>query len=217
MKNVFFLFVLLFVTGALSAQSEKYSTSMKTAVDSLQTAQTPEDFIDVANTFGRIASAEPGAWLPGYYASYANLIAGFIASRTDMAKGQTYIDHAQTLLQNAAPKAILPADLSEIATLQAYIYIGKVTEDPMTKGQELSPMVFQELGKAAAMNPNNPRAPFLQGMYTLNMPEFYGGGAKNAKPFLEKAQGLFEADNRNGIRPNWGKKKNEELLKTVAP
>lgn len=218
MKKVLFCLALIAVsTFQLRGQSEKYTAAMKTAVIALDSAKNADEFIAIANMFTRIGSAEPKAWLPGYYASYANLIAGFITNGKDMTKGQAYIDNAQTLLTNAAKLATQPADLSEIAVLQAYIYTGKITEDPMTKGPELSQKVFQELGKAGGLNPNNPRAPMLQGLFTLNMPEFYGGGAKNAKPFLEKAKGLYDAAVTDGVQPNWGKEQNSDLLKSVGP
>ncbi len=218
MKKVLFIFALTALsTLQLWGQSEKYTMAMKTAVVALDSATNADEFIAIANMFTRIGSAEPKAWLPGYYASYANLIAGFITNGKDMTKGQGYIDNAQTLLNNAAKLASQPADLSEVAVLQAYIYIGKITEDPMAKGAELSPKIFQELGKAGGLNANNPRAPMLQGLFTLNMPEFYGGGAKNAKPFLEKAQGLYDAATTDGVQPSWGKGQNSDLLKSVGP
>jgi hypothetical protein len=63
-----------------------------------------------------------------------------------------------------------------------------------------------------ALNPQNPRAPFLQGMYTLNMPEFYGGGAARAKPLFEKAATLFEQPVSDALLPNWGKETNAYFL-----
>lgn len=209
-----FAFMLL-AASAVFAQNDKFNAAMKTAVTTLNVAQSPDDFIAAANTFTRIGAAESKEWLPGYYAAYAYLIAGFQTSEADMTKAQQYIDNAQTLLTNATKLATQPADISEISVLQAYIYIGKVTENPMVKGGELSPKVFQELGKASSLNPNNPRAPFIQGMFTLNMPEFYGGGAKNAKPLFEKAKKLYEKEVSDGIRPDWGEGMNEGMLKSI--
>ncbi len=215
-KHLVSLAVIVLSALNLFGQSDKYTIAMKAAVAQFDTAKTPDQFVAASNTFARIAAAEPKLWLPEYYASYTSLIAGFMTTASDMDKGQQLIDQAQTLLTAAQKKAQQPADLSEIAVVQAYIYIGKVTEDPMSKGGELSPKVFAELGKAAAMNPTNPRAPFVQGLYTLNMPEFYGGGAKNAKPLFEKADDLFEQQTSEGFRPNWGKGQNATYLQQVA-
>lgn len=215
MKKVILLLIAL-ATGYLSNAQDQYTGAMGAALGQMGAAQTSEEFIACANTFNRIAAAETKQWLPGYYASYNMLIAGFISSDIDMAKAQGYMDEAQKLLSQTASKAQQPEDLSEIAVLQAYIYTGKVTEDPMTLGQYLSPKVFQELGKAMGMNPGNPRAHYLKGMYTFNMPEFYGGGAANAKPMLEKAKTLYDAQPETmTLRPNWGKEQNEELLNSI--
>jgi hypothetical protein len=215
-KYIIALATIVFVAFNAFGQTDKFNNAMKAAVAQFDTAKTPDQFIAAGNTFSRIAGAEPTQWLPEYYAAYTNLVAGFMTTGTDMAKAQTLIDQAQALITSAQKKAKMPADLSEIAVVQAYIYIGKVTEDPMAKGGELSPKVFAELGKAAAMNPANPRAQFVQGMFTLNMPEFYGGGAKNAKPFFEKASDLFETEKADGVRPTWGKGQNDHYLQQVA-
>lgn len=211
-KYIISLAIVIFSGFQVWSQTNKFTTAMQSALVQLDTAKNAAQFTAAGNTFARIAAAETKEWLPDYYAAYAQLIAGFITSSTDMDKGQLLMDQAQASLQAAQKKATQPADLSEIAVLQAYIYIGKITEDPMAKGGTLSPQVFAELGKAAAMNPANPRAPMIQGMFTLNMPEFYGGGAKNAKPLFEKAQLLFDAEKNQDIRPDWGAKQNAEFL-----
>lgn len=215
-KQILSAALLFLVSLNLYSQNEKYNAAMSKALQSFQAAEQPADFITASNTFVRIAAAEPKEWLPVYYAAYTSLIAGFQTSGADMDKAQQYIDQAQTHLNSVAKLATQPADLAEIGALQAYIYVGKVIADPMTKGAELSPKIFQELGKAAAMDPANPRVPYLQGMYTMKMPEFYGGGAKNALPFLEKAKTLFENAPADALRPSWGKHQNEELLRAAS-
>jgi hypothetical protein len=211
-KQIISLAIIVLSALNLFGQNDKFTTALKAAVANFDTAKSPEQFIAAGNTFARIAAAEPKEWLPEYYAAYANLIAGFMTTGTDMDKGQKYIDNAQSLITSAQKKATNPTQLSEIGVVQAYIYIGKVTEDPMKKGGELSPKIFAELGKASAMNPANPRAPFVQGMFTLNMPEFYGGGAKNAMPLFEKAKTLFDAQTADGMNPSWGKDQNEGMM-----
>jgi hypothetical protein len=211
-KHIISLAIIVLSALNLFGQNDKFNTALKSAVANFDTAKSPDQFIAAGNTFARIAAAEPKEWLPDYYAAYANLIAGFMTTGADMDKGQKYIDNAQTFITSAQKKATNPTQLSEIGVVQAYIYIGKVTEDPMKKGGELSPKIFAELGKASAMNPTNPRAPFVQGMFTLNMPEFYGGGVKNAMPLFEKAKALFDAQTTDGINPSWGKDQNEGLM-----
>ncbi|MBL7775287.1 MAG: hypothetical protein JNK89_04750, partial [Saprospiraceae bacterium] len=93
---------------------------------------------------------------------------------------------------------------------------GRLMENPMALGAQITPRVFALLEKAAALDPANPRAPFLRGTYVLNMPEFYGGGAANAKPYFEKAAALFEQEKDRGLLPHWGKRVNARYLEQVV-
>jgi hypothetical protein len=203
----------IFALNAQTAVNEKFQKAMQTAVTASDSAKNAEQLLAAANTFSRIATAEPKEWLPNYYAAFSNLRAGFETMKTDMSKAQGLIDMAQTQLDKAKSVATQPQNLSEIAVMQAYILIGKVSENPMSKGAELSPKVFEELGKAQAMNAKNPRAFYLQGVYTMNMPEFYGGGMKNAKPFFEKAADIYNSETADAIRPHWGKNHTLSVVK----
>lgn len=188
---------------------------MLAALAQIEQAKSAENMLASANQFNRISAAEPGEWLPVYYAAYTTMLAGFMTGKSDMDKAQGYFDRANELLTQAEKAATAPADKSEVAVLRAHILIGKVTEDPMTKGAELSAKVFEALASAEALNPGNPRAAYVQGMYTLNMPEFFGGGAKNARPLLEKAMNLYASEKDRGIAPSWGKNRAEGMLKSL--
>ncbi len=53
---------------------------------------------------------------------------------------------------------------------------------------------------------DNPRVNLLKGISTLYTPEMFGGGAKNALKFIEKAISLFEKEKiGDPILPSWGK------------
>jgi len=213
MKKVCFSLALALTVALLSAQNDRYQTAMTAAVAQLDSAKGPSDFQAAANTFARIAAAEPNQWLPHYYTAFSNLIFAFNTFGQDATQALRAIDAAQTSLDRA--KTLAP-DESDVAVLQAYILIGRVMENPMTKGAELSPRVFAELEKATALDPANPRAPFLEGTYVLNMPEFYGGGAANAKPLFEKAAALFEKEKDRGLLPHWGRRMNTQYLEKVS-
>ncbi|HPI07167.1 MAG TPA: hypothetical protein PLM41_12325 [Saprospiraceae bacterium] len=213
MKNFVCLFAALFVSFAAFSQNAKYTGAMTKAITELDSAKTIAQHLEAANSFARIASAEPKEWLPDYYAAFNLLSAAFMQLKETPAKALETIDAAQANLDKAL--AIAPNE-SEIVVLQAYILIARVSENPMVKGQELSPQVFALLGKAAALNPQNPRAPFLQGTYTMNMPEFYGGGAAKAKPYFEKAATLFEQPVSGNLMPRWGKEANAYFLEQAS-
>jgi hypothetical protein len=212
MKNFFLLLTFILTATLLSAQNAQYTAAMTKAVTALDSAKTPTDFQAAANTFSRIAAAEPAEWLPLYYAAFGHLNTAFPMFEQDPAKATLILDLAQASLDKA--KTLAPQE-SELAVMQAYILIGRLMENPMAKGAEITPQVFGELGKAAALNPENPRAAFLHGTYVLNMPAFYGGGAANAKPHFEKAAALFEKESDRGLLPHWGEKANVYFLEKV--
>ncbi len=213
MKKVCFSLALALMAALLPAQNDRYTAAMSAAVAQLDTAKGPADFQIAANTFARIAAAEPNQWLPHYYAAFCNLMVAFPTFAQDPAQALRTLDVAQANLDRA--KAVAPGE-SDVAVLQAYVLIGRVMENPMAKGAELSPRVFAELEKATALDPANPRAPFLEGTYVLNMPEFYGGGAANAKPLFEKAASLFEKEKDRGLLPHWGRRINAQYLEKVS-
>ena len=201
--------VLTFAATAIS-QSATYLAAMQTNLAQLDTTQKMEDFQKLANAFARIAEAEPKEWLPKYYNAYCNLVIGFMVSDTDPSKGQIFVSLAQTQVTEA--QASNPTEV-ELVILQGYIYIGRIMENPMSKGAEYSPKCFQQIGKANMMDSNNPRANHVKGLLTMNMPEFYGGGAAKAKPILEKAAQQYETFKpATPLHPNWGKSRNAMLL-----
>lgn len=213
MKTSVLFCMLALTTGFLTAQIPQYTTAMTTAVAQLDSAKSADDYQATANTFARIAAAEPTEWLPHYYAAFSNLMVGFSRYEKDLNKAIFAFDQSEALLEKA--NALAPQE-SELAVLKAYLLIGRLMENPMALGAQITPQVFAALEKAAALNPANPRASFLRGTYVLNMPEFYGGGAKNAKPYFEKAAVLFEQETDRGLLPHWGQRANVQYLEKVA-
>lgn len=215
MKHILFPCLIALVATFAQAQNDQYLGAMQSAISQLDTVRSAAQLQESANTFARIAAAKPDEWLPAYYAALANVRAGMTLMDAATVKAVKMLDAAQEYLDKAA--ALAPAE-SEVAVLQAFILMGRVTENPMVKGQELSPKVFAELGKASTLNPENPRAYLLRGMYTLNMPEFYGGGKANAKPFFEKAATLFAQENKaeRGLLPHWGHATNARYMAQMS-
>ncbi len=213
MKHLLVMLLLTLFGAALFAQNDAYTDAMTQSVAQIDTAKTSSDFQNCANVFARIAATEPGQWLPAYYAAYGNLMVGFLTNEKDLNAAIASFDLAEAQLEKIRS---LQPNSSELAVLEAYLLIGRLMENPMALGAQITPRVFALLEKAAALDPANPRAPFLRGTYVLNMPEFYGGGAANAKPYFEKAAALFEQEKDRGLLPHWGKRVNARYLEQVV-
>jgi tetratricopeptide (TPR) repeat protein len=190
------------------AQENRYEQAMLHALEKLNQASTIGEFTEAANIFERIAQTESSEWLPLYHAAHTYLIIGL--TEQDVHKKDPYFDKAQQLLFHAL--SIAP-DESEIYALQAFIYPGKITVDPMGRGPELLGKMNEAIDKAISLNPENPRSYYLRAVTLLHMPEAFGGGKAVAKPIFENAQQKFDHFKpRSPIWPNWGKEMNEEEL-----
>jgi hypothetical protein len=189
--------------GALSVhgQEDRYTTAMLGAIKKMEQASDPADLMESANRFERIATAEKSRWMPYYYASYSLISMSF--DENDGNKKDQILDRAQELLDKAME---LEAEESELYTLQAFLYPSRIMVDPMGRGMNLIGKILASLETAKKLNPDNPRAYFLEGVNKLNLPPSLGGGADVAKPILEEALVKFEAfANEDPLWPGWGK------------
>ena len=196
------LFLTAVLLGALSVhgQENRYTTAMLTAIEKMEQAYYPADLTESANQFERIATAEKSRWMPYYYASYCLISMSF--DEKDGNKKDQILDRAQELLDKAME---LEAEQSELYTLQAFLYPSRIMVDPMGRGMELIGKMLASLETAKELNPDNPRAYFLEGVNKLNLPPSLGGGADVAKPILEEALIKFEAfANEDPLWPGWG-------------
>lgn len=201
------LIILLLLSTSLFAQTDKYVSAIQKGLQSMQTAKNSDDFLSAANYFERIAKVETKQWLPSYYASYCNLVAGLITQ--DKQNKDLYWDKA--LLQIAHADS-LSANNSEIYTVKGYIEFMKMSVDPMAR-MPFMKSAAASLEKAIALNPENPRPYLVRGQNTFYTPSAFGGGKEAAKPLLEKAAAKFSTFKpESPIAPDWGKERAEQLL-----
>ncbi|WP_199138753.1 hypothetical protein [Pedobacter sp. ASV12] len=207
MKNLIILFSLLAFTTLAKAQNTPYVKAMQNAIALLNKAQEKSDFITQAAAFNRIADAEPKAWLPLYYASYANLMGGL--SEANAKEKDAFFDLALQLLDKAEK---ITGSNDEVYALRGYVQYMKVSIDPMNRLHFVAASKAA-LEKAQALNPENPRIYLIKGQNTFYTPENFGGGKAVAKPILEMAKQKFEAFKpANDLSPNWGMARTAQLL-----
>ena len=201
------LLTLIFSLAVLTtnAQDKNYQEAMASAIEKMESSETVSNFQQAANTFERISMTETDEWLPLYYAAYSFIVMSYMDK--DMDKKDPYLDKAQQFLDKAFK--IAPNE-SELFALQAFLYPGRITVDPMNRGMEYMPKMNAALDKAIKLNPENPRSYYLRAITLLNMPEQFGGGAEVARPVFEKAKEKFDQfEPESPIHPDWGKEINE--------
>ncbi len=207
-KGLFFLPALLFTIAGWT-QSEKYIPTMEAKVVLLDSTNSADGWKDLANTFERIGDVEKTQWLPYYYASYCNIMAGYNSMPKDGSFGDNsaitdpFADKAETLLNKATE---MSKDNAEIYIVWKMIYGLRMMGSPMTRYMTEGPKATEALNKAKELNANIPRIYILEGQDKFFTPEQFGGSKIEAKALFEKAQSMFETFKpESTIAPNWGR------------
>lgn len=207
MKNQVLIAMIIVTISLISfcayGQDDRYTSAMKSAIEMMDQASDADEFVESAKQFERIATAEKTRWMPYYYASYSLVVMSF--DESEGGQKDLILDRAQELLDQALELESNKAGLSELHTLQAFLYPSRILVDPMGRGMIYMEKMFTELETAKSLNPENPRSYFLEGVNKANLPPSMGGGADAAKPILEEAISRFEAFSRpDPLWPNWG-------------
>jgi tetratricopeptide (TPR) repeat protein len=205
MKKLISIVLLVFITCSTYASGDPYEEAMKSGMELLETAQNAEDFLSAANHFERIANVATDRWHPAYYIAYAQAIAA--TREKDGSKIDELLDAAESFLKKAAA---MDHDKSEVAALQGFVHMLRVGVDPGTRGQEYSMMSSASLQKAVALNPDNPRAVFLQAQLSFGTAQFFGSDTSEACAANARALEIFEKNElpseTDPFAPRWGKR-----------
>jgi len=191
------------------AQSDKYTTAMKTNLDMFDSAKTTADFQGVAAAFERIGDAEKTQWLPYYYAGLALTMPGWTDTKLDK---DANAERIKTLCDKADGLAKDNADKAEILAIKNMAATQQMLVDPQSRWSSYGQEGAGYLSKAKQLNPNNPRLYYLEGAGIFGTPEQFGGGKTKAKPVLQKAVELYKADQPKPLYPRWGQKQAEDML-----
>ena len=211
--NLIILAIILF-TISVSGQEDSYTSAMKSTLLQMDQATGAEQYLDCANRFERIASAEKSKWMPYYYASHCLALMSFEESNGE--QRDKILDRAQDLLDQSMELNSDESVKSELQVLQAFIYPSRIMVDPMGRGGLYFEKMFASLETAKAQNPDNPRCYFLEGSYKLNIPAEMGGGAEAARPILEQALALFGSfSNPDPLWPTWGEEATRNELEKI--
>ena len=209
MKKLFLLAAVSFLVTGAFAQSEKYVASMKANIAAIDTSfRNPQNLLDLANKFERIATAEKTQWLAYYYAAYCQV--NYTYMEQDKSKVDAIADKAKELIDKADA---LQLNNSEISCIKSMIASSHMMVNPMQRYQEYGPEAASFIEAAMKQDPANPRPEYLQGQGLKYTPEQFGGGCATAKPVLQSSlakYGTFKP--ASDIYPTWGKPRVELLL-----
>lgn len=204
MKNTMsnlLVFLMLGMTIMSFVNDDKYTSAMQKNVQTVYTAQTVADLQVVVSSFERIAETEKTKWEPYYYASFGYIM--MANYEQDGAKKDGYLDHAKGCVEKA--KALAQGE-SEIIALEGFVHMMRITIDPMSRGQQYSPLAYEAFNKALALNAENPRALSLLAQMQFGTAQFFNSSTGEACETVEKSIDKFETyKSVNPLAPQWGK------------
>ncbi len=203
MKNTILIAAAAFVTTAAAAQD--FRVPLEKTFLAFDTTMDMAKKIEQSNKLTLIAKKWDSEWSTHYYAAYSKATLSYFEK--DAAKRDAYLDEADKEKEDAV--SILKKENDETYVLAAMIANARMAVDPMNRWQEYGKVFADNLESAKKENPDNPRMYYLQGTSKFYTPKQFGGGAKAAMPYFEKATSLFEkeASVTDIAIPHWGSDK----------
>lgn len=201
MKNLILTTAFLICALFSMAQKPAFMQAMGKTLAQYATAGSPADFQQLANRFSVIAKAEPTEWLPLYYEAHCYILMSFMDA--DPVKKDNYLDQVEPLLDQLLE---LQPDEAEVYALQSFYYTGRLVVNPVERAQKYGALSGQAVGKALALEPQNPRARYLSIQMGIGTARYMGG---DVSAYCDQAKQLLaDWDNyerKSPIHPNWGK------------
>ena len=211
-------FLILFASAVYTnAQSSKYMSAMVPKVAAVDTTVSSAGWLELGNSFERIAESEKTQWLPFYYAALCNVMNGYMMSSTggggNTTQSDQIADKAEVLLNKAEA---IEKENSDIYCIKKMIATLRMMVDPQTRYQTFGATAAEALSKAKSLNPKNPRVFLLEGQDKFYTPEQFGGSKTEAKALFEESLILYASGKpASPIEPQWGKRQVNYFLAQV--
>lgn len=209
MKTSVLIFAGLIIAATAFAAGDKYQQAMGKTLGEFSQAKTIEDYQAVGNKFLMIANAEEGEWLPLCYHAHSYIMMSFLESESTYNRDK-YLDEAATSVEKMVKLA--PGE-AEVFVMQGLLYSARLMVDPMTRGQKYSVMSAQSIGRALGIEPDNPRAKYMEIANEIGTARFFG---KDIVAQCLKAQALYDSWDtykvKSPLYPQWGKEQIAEVL-----
>jgi hypothetical protein len=207
-------FILLVAAAAFAYTSCQAQTDFKPALQktfiTFDTASTIPAKIEQSNKLSMIARKWPDAWETHYYNAYAKALLSYMEEKEE--KRDAYLDEAEKEIETA--KEQLKTENSETHVVEAVIANARLAVKPMSRWQKYGKIFDEHLEKAKELNKDNPRVYLVEGRSKFYTPAAFGGGAKKALPYFEKAQALYKNEKGGDMsQPYWGKEETDSRVK----
>jgi len=208
MKKIFFVLICLICSVYLNSQNLSDSVEYNKGLNLIATASSVQGYENAGDYFVNLFPDKQNEWLAPLYASLSYLLASF--KETDRKLKDELCDTAQVYINIAGQRH---ANVSELASVQAFLYQARIDVSPMERGLDYSLKADDEIKKAKAANPNNPRPYFLYAMNVYYTPKMFGGGPEKALPLFLEANKKFDSFSPAlPFMPDWGSRQNQDMI-----
>lgn len=209
MKKTILSLLIISLSIVTFAQSDKYVPAMEKNIALLDSAMQKGTLGSLANNFERIADAEKTQWLPYYYAAYCTVMNAFMEQ--DKSKTDAIADKASDLITKA--EGLAGKENSEIDVIKSMIASSHMMVDPQNRYMKYGAASSENIKKAEALDPTNPRPVYLEAQAKFYTPAAFGGGKDVAKPLFEKALAMFDTFKpASELYPTWGRSTTQYFL-----
>jgi hypothetical protein len=202
MKKLVLFLLLSFPILAFQAQTlEEKLTALFLEFDTTQVFSAK---MAASSKLELLANMESENYAVNYYAAYAKAMISYMEKDKD--RKDMFLDVADSFLEKV--KQLQPKN-EETFILGALLANARLVVDGGSRWKQQGDIFNTNIDAAIAINPANPRIYHLKGVATYFTPKMFGGGAKNALVYLDKAKTLFVNQvNGNITIPYWGEKRN---------
>ncbi len=208
MKQILVILIGGMLFASLGAQTLQDSAVYNKGLRMIESSKTYQDFEMAGNYFDKLTNSKRDEWLAPLYSALSFILASF--REPDTKVKETLCNKAQIYIDTSAMRH---PDMSELASMQAFLYQARIDVSPMERGLEYSLKADAEIKKAEEVNPGDPRAYFLYGMNIYYTPKIFGGGPEKALPLFEQAAVKFnDFVPKMAFMPHWGKQQNLDMI-----
>ena len=197
MKKLVLFLLLSFPIFAFQAQTlEEKLTALFLEFDTTQVFSAK---MAASSKLELLANMESENYAVNYYAAYSKAMISYMEKDKD--RKDMFLDVADSFLEKV--KQLQPKN-EETFILSALLANARLVVDGGSRWKKQGDIFNANMDAAIAINPTNPRIYHLKGVALYYTPKMFGGGAKNALEYLEKAKTMFVNQvNGNILLPYW--------------
>ena len=201
MKKIIFALTVLVTAPTFAQNTDSIVCAQLTPTCSMLDGITKlEDWKMKSAEIDKVKATSPSNWIPAYYSAFCAVQMSYFEVNAKLK--DIYLDNADKMLAVVQESCPLK---DEIYVLKAMIANARLAVDPQNRYKEYGKIFDENLELAKKENENNPHIYLVKGYSVYYTPKMFGGGAKNALEYFNKADEKFKLLTESKVeKPFWG-------------